>query len=175
MRRLVLLCSAFALVCASGAADAQTQAAAPAKRAVAGKKGAAATAAPPVDTRPRYKRDDTPATVAVTPPAAAPKKRTVRRPADPAAQPAATAQGEKATARDIATCAQTSDHDAAIAGCTRVIDHQKQKPKGRAAAYYNRGNAHAAKGDQTAAVADYDEAIKLEPKNARAFNNRGTA
>ena len=41
--------------------------------------------------------------------------------------------------------------------------------------YYNRGNAHAAKGDQAAAIADYDEAIKLEPKNAPALNNRGTA
>ena len=51
----------------------------------------------------------------------------------------------------------------------------KQKPKSRAAAYYNRGNAHSAKGDQAGAIADYDEAIKLEPKNARAFNNRGTA
>jgi len=40
---------------------------------------------------------------------------------------------------------------------------------------YNRGNAHAAKGDQSAAIADYDESIKLEPKNALALNNRGTA
>ena len=91
-----------------------------------------------------------------------------RKPAS-AAQPAAAAQGARATPRDIATCAQVKDHDAAIAGCTRIIEDGKQKPKGRAAAYYNRGNAQAAKGDQAAAIADYDEAIKLDPKNARAL------
>jgi lipoprotein NlpI len=174
MRRLVLLCSAIAFLSASGAADAQTLPANPAKRAGGAKKGAAATATP-VDTRPRYKRDDTPASVAAAPPVAGPKKRTARRPAGRSAQGDAAAQGAKAGPRDVATCAQVRDHDAAIAGCTRVIDDGKQKPKGRAAAYYNRGNAHAAKGDQAAAIADYDEAIKLEPKNARAFNNRGTA
>ena len=81
----------------------------------------------------------------------------------------------RATARDVAACAQAKDNDAAIAGCTRVIDDSKVKPKGRAAAFYNRGNAHTAKGDLAAAIADYDEAIKLDPKNASAFNNRGTA
>ena len=174
MRRLVLLWSAFAFLCVSGAADAQTQPAASPKRAVAGKKGAA-TAAPPVDTRPRYKRDDTPAPVAVAPLAARPNKRSARAPGARAAQPDMVAPGAKASPRDVAACAQAKDHDAALAGCTRVIEDPKQKPKGRAAAYYNRGNAHAAKGDQAAAIADYDEAIKLEPKNAPALNNRGTA
>jgi lipoprotein NlpI len=174
MRRLVLLCFAFAFLCASGAADAQTQPASSAKRAAAAKKGAAAPAAP-VDTRPRYKRDDTPASVVAAPPAAAPKRRTVRRPTGYSAEREMAARGEKAGPRDVAACAQVKDHDAAIAGCTRVIEDGKQKPKSRAAAYYNRGNAHAANGDQAAAIADYDAAIKLEPRNARAFNNRGTA
>jgi|GEM_PF-1278125 len=173
MRRLVLLCSAFAFLCASGTADAQTQPATSAKRAGAAKKGAATPAAP-VD-RPRYKRDDTPASVVAAPPAAAPKRRTVRRPTGYSAEREMAAQGDKAGPRDVAACAQVKDHDAAVAGCTRVIEDGKQKPKSRAAAYYNRGNAHAAKGDQAGAIADYDEAIKLEPKNARAFNNRGTA
>ena len=73
------------------------------------------------------------------------------------------------------TVRQNKDNDAAIAGCTRVIDDSKVKPKGRADAYYNRGNAHSAKGDFAAAIADYDEAIKLDPKNASALTNRGTA
>jgi lipoprotein NlpI len=77
--------------------------------------------------------------------------------------------------QNVAACAQTGDHDAAIAGCTRIVEDGKQKPRARAAAHYNRGNAHAAKGDQSAAIADYDESIKLEPKNALALNNRGTA
>jgi len=174
MRRLVLLCSAFAFLCTGGAADAQPQPANAAKRAVGAKKGAAA-AAVPADTRPRYKRDDTPATVVAAPPAAAPKRRTVRRPTGYSAEREMAARGDKAGPRDVAACAQVKDHDAAVAGCTRVIEDGKQKPKSRAAAYYNRGNAHAANGDQAGAIADYDAAIKLEPKNARAFNNRGTA
>ena len=174
MRRLVLLCSTIAFLCAGGAADAQTQPANPAKRPVAGKQGAAATAAP-VDTRPRYKRDDTSASVLAAPPAAVPKRRTIRRPTGYSAQREMAAQGEKAGPRDVAACAQVRDHDIAIAGCTRVIEDGKQKPKGRAAAYYNRGNTYAARGDLAGAIADYDEAIKLEPKNARALNNRGIA
>ena len=176
MRRLVLLCSAFAFVCAVGVADAQTQP--PAKRAVAGKKNAAAKAAPAPDTRPRYKRDDTPAAVVVAPakPVVVQKRRSrVARKPVKGAQPDATAQTARSSPRDVANCAQVKDRDAAIAGCTRVIEDARAKPKGKAAAYYNRGNAYAAKGDQAAAIADYDEAIKLEPKNAFAFNNRGTA
>jgi lipoprotein NlpI len=175
MRRLVLLFSVFAFLGASGAADAQTQP--PAKHRTARHKAAAQKAAvPAADTRPRYKRDDTPAPVAAAPaePAVAAKRRHARRPAN-AAQPGAAAQSARATPRDVATCAQVKDHEAAIAGCTRIIEDGKQKPKGRIAAHYNRGNAQAAKGNQAGAIADYDEAIKLDPKNARALNNRGTA
>ena len=172
MRRLVLLCSVFAFVCAFDAAEAQTQSAAPVKRAASKKTAAPAT--PPPDTRPRYKRDDMPAPVVATPakPAATAKKRMARK---PASEQAPAAQEARATARDVTACAQTSDHDAAIAGCTRIVEDGKQKPRGRGVAYYNRGNAHAAKGDQAGAIADYDEAIKLEPRNAPALTNRGTA
>jgi lipoprotein NlpI len=174
MRRLVVLLSAFVFVSATGAADAQT--AQPAKPASARQKAAQKPATPPPDTRPRYKRDDTPAAVAAAPakPAAVGKKRSARKPAG-VAPPEAAAQTARATARDIAACAQNKDNDTAIAGCTRVIDDSKVKPKGRAAAFYNRGNAYSTKGDLAAAIADYDEAIKLDPKNASALTNRGTA
>jgi lipoprotein NlpI len=172
MRRLVLLSSVFAFACVLGTADAQTQSAAPAKRTAS--KKSAVPAAPPPDTRPRYKRDDMPVPVAATPakPVVAAKRRVARKPASE--QPPA-AQDARATPRDVAACAQTSDHDAAVAGCTRIIEDGKQKPRARAAAHYNRGNAYAAKGDQAAAIADYDEAIRLESRNAPALNNRGTA
>jgi lipoprotein NlpI len=171
MRLVVLLCSCLAFLLAAGAGQAQTQSAPPAKRAASKK-----TATPsvlPADTRPRLRRDDTPAPVAAAPAKpASPKQRGARRPAGGQQLPV---ENTKATRSDVAACADMRDRDAAIAGCTRVIEDGKQKPRARAAAYYNRGNAHAAKGDRAAAIADYDEAIRLEPKNAPALNNRGTA
>jgi len=175
MRRLVLLLSAFVLVSAMGAADARPQQTT--KRTSARHKAAQKPVTPPTDTRPRYKRDDTPASVVATyakPAVVARQRRTARKPAA-AAPPDAAAQTARSTARDVAACEQSKDHDAAVAGCTRIIDDSKVKPKGHAAAYYNRGNANSAKGDFAAAIADYDEAIKLDPKNARAIANRGTA
>ena len=41
--------------------------------------------------------------------------------------------------------------------------------------YNNRGNAHDEKGDRGRAVADYDQAIRLDPKFTAAYYNRGMA
>ncbi|MCG9891774.1 MAG: tetratricopeptide repeat protein [Thermosynechococcaceae cyanobacterium MS004] len=38
---------------------------------------------------------------------------------------------------------------------------------------YNRGNTRRALGDKQGAIADYDQAIRLNPKDAEAYNNRG--
>ena len=43
------------------------------------------------------------------------------------------------------------------------------------APFNNRGNAYNAKGDRDRAIADFDEAIRLNPNNSNAFNNRGSA
>jgi lipoprotein NlpI len=181
MRRIVLLCFAFSLVMLAPAAaqffkrsddTAATAAKQPAKkqgRAKASPEAEAKKDAP--DPRPILKRADDMAPVATPAPQepAAKKVRSRPKPADAAAASA------RAKPQDAAACGQVQVPDAAIAGCTKIIEDQKQKPKGRAAAYYNRGNAHAAKGDHDAAIADFDEALKLEPKNASAYNNRGNA
>jgi lipoprotein NlpI len=60
--------------------------------------------------------------------------------------------------------------DYAIADCTQAI---LREPTVRG--YSNRGNAYYAKGDNDNAIADYNQAIQLNPKDAAAFNNRGSA
>ncbi|MFL5091077.1 MAG: tetratricopeptide repeat protein, partial [Xanthobacteraceae bacterium] len=44
-----------------------------------------------------------------------------------------------------------------------------------AAVYNNRGNAWRAKGDNDRAIADYNEAIRLDPKDPVFYRNRGMA
>src|SRR5580692_825115 len=48
-------------------------------------------------------------------------------------------------------------------------------PKDAAASYSNRGNAYQRKGNLDRAIADYNQAITLDPKNAEAYYSRGYA
>jgi lipoprotein NlpI len=194
MRRVVVLCSIFGLFMLAPAdaqrrGDEMTPVAVPAaksaknaekKAAPKQPKGKAANKKTEPDTRPILRRADDMAPIAA-PEKQQPAKKKARAmpkpegeaaPAD-AAKPAASAA--RATPQDVMACGQVKAPDAAIAGCTKVLADEKQKPKGRAAAFFNRGNAHVAKGDAAAAIADFDEAIKLDPKNASAYNNRGNA
>ena len=44
------------------------------------------------------------------------------------------------------------------------------------AGWYNeRGKAHAGKGEINKAIADHTEAMRLDPTDTRAYNNRGNA
>jgi tetratricopeptide (TPR) repeat protein len=67
-------------------------------------------------------------------------------------------------------CTQTGDRDRSIAGCTRVIQRGDETAQIRALAYNNRGVAYAL-GDPDRAIADYTEAIRLDPGLALAYNN----
>ena len=154
MRLAVACCSLMALFMAVGAADAQQD---------------------------RMRRGDDPVPVAKTAAKQKPatkRHRVARKPSatEPsAATPApADAPAVAASRRDMPDCLQVGDQERQITGCTHLIDDAKQSAKVRAAAYYNRGNARAAKNDFDDAIADYDEAIKLTPKDARVLNNRGT-
>jgi hypothetical protein len=68
-----------------------------------------------------------------------------------------------------------SDVDRAIAACGRIIDSLDAARDDRLDAYLYRGGLHLAKGNLDRAIADYDEAIKLNPRNVTAFGSRAIA
>jgi tetratricopeptide (TPR) repeat protein len=59
--------------------------------------------------------------------------------------------------------------DLRIAGCTAVIQSGRFAGKELAIVFVNRGTAHRIKEDKERAIADYTEAIRLDPKNIDAF------
>ncbi len=83
-----------------------------------------------------------------------------------------------AAADDRETC-KTASGDAAIAACTRAIESKKYAKKKfkrtLSLLYTNRGVEYEIKKEFDKAIADHDEAIKIDPKNWAAYNNRGNA
>jgi Flp pilus assembly protein TadD len=79
-----------------------------------------------------------------------------------------------ANADDRETC-KTASGDAAITACSRAIASKKYKGNVLSILYTNRGAEFGAKGDMDRAMKDHDQAIKVDAKNALAYNNRGVA
>jgi len=63
--------------------------------------------------------------------------------------------------------------EAAISGCTAVINSGREWGRSLSIAYMSRGLAYKANGDLDRALADYTKAIELDPKDAYAYYNRG--
>ena len=80
--------------------------------------------------------------------------------------------GCAAAADDLAACFK-AEGEAAISACTAAISSGKQQDADLAIAHIVRGNAYFIKGDYSGAERDYDDATRLNPKNAVAFYNRG--
>jgi lipoprotein NlpI len=76
---------------------------------------------------------------------------------------------------DISDCQQMDDLDRGIAGCTKVAEDQSVAAHDRAIAYFDRGVDFYAKNDLDHAIADWSEAIKLDPNYGHAYNNRAKA
>src|SRR5438045_2436655 len=65
------------------------------------------------------------------------------------------------------------DVDARISACSRIIDEAAvRNPTRDPGAYNNRGNTYRRKGDYDRALRDFDDAIKLNPREAGSIYGR---
>jgi len=67
------------------------------------------------------------------------------------------------------------DWDQQIRSCSALIQSGRETRHRRAVAYNDRGIAYATKGDPDRGIADFSEAIRLDPKDAVVYRNRGKA
>jgi tetratricopeptide (TPR) repeat protein len=67
------------------------------------------------------------------------------------------------------------DLDAQLQGCTRAIESGKFRGKDLAWAYIDRGSVYDYKRDFGRAIADLDEAIRLDPNAVAAYQNRAAS
>ena len=70
---------------------------------------------------------------------------------------------------------ETVTPDVSIGGCTAAIQSGKLTKKFQARAFLNRGLGYAHKNDYDRAIADFSQAVSLDPNEADAFGNRGIA
>jgi tetratricopeptide (TPR) repeat protein len=63
------------------------------------------------------------------------------------------------------------DHDRRVQACTRTIERGQNLVAG----YHNRGIAYHYKGEYDRAIADYEQALRLEPGRADIYHDRGLA
>jgi tetratricopeptide (TPR) repeat protein len=79
-----------------------------------------------------------------------------------------------AAADDRETC-KTAAGDVAITACSNAIASKKYKTRVLSLLYTNCGVEYGLKSDFEHTIADHDQAIKIDPQNSIASNNRGNA
>jgi tetratricopeptide (TPR) repeat protein len=70
-------------------------------------------------------------------------------------------------------CQPWADRERILLGCTLIIQDQNESVGNRAIAYHNRGFTFHAKSEHDRAIADYTEAITLDPEDTTNYYNRG--
>jgi tetratricopeptide (TPR) repeat protein len=75
----------------------------------------------------------------------------------------------------VSDCTQNRHAQARLRACSEVIAGPAYSPDQKALAYRNRGNARADVGAGAQAVADFTEAIRLQPGDAGGYAGRGRA
>jgi tetratricopeptide (TPR) repeat protein len=73
---------------------------------------------------------------------------------------------------DLAICAK-ADGSTAMAACTRVIEDSNASPSTRVAAYNGRGAMYGSQHQNDEAIADFTQALKLDPNSVTAYVKRG--
>jgi tetratricopeptide (TPR) repeat protein len=75
--------------------------------------------------------------------------------------------------RDLKNCDQSADWDLKVAGCTKLLSEKQRFPAAALSIIYTaRGTGWTVKEDFTRAMADFDEALRLNPRNLAALSNR---
>jgi tetratricopeptide (TPR) repeat protein len=72
-------------------------------------------------------------------------------------------------------CVQEIDRDLQISGCTAVIHSGQVSDTDLATAYYSRGVAYRYLGEHRQEIESYDQALRIDPGDAKAYLNRGVA
>lgn len=87
----------------------------------------------------------------------------------------ADAQSLDSLRADIDKCEAMNNPDEAIAACTRLVYEGTLGPANLAIAFTNRGSAWGNKRDYERAIADFDEALLVNPEFVIAYYNRALA
>ena len=81
--------------------------------------------------------------------------------------------GQNGEDEDATTCGSSRDPQAVIAACTRTLEGHPDAPaRARAVGYYDRGNAYMDLNQWNEAIADFSQAIEIDPRHASAYQNR---